>query len=121
MQGSGSRLQDQRSEETQIKTSQNHRRLYSREKQQAKREANSAGPSITLLLSANKTDCVITVSGQQGSTYPAGLQQGLTWWMLPLSQHRITKEHKLPFKLLPAGIHKVFQQQPSLHSRTATL
>lgn len=68
-----------------------------------------------------KQDCVITVSGQQGSADPAGLQQGLTWWMRPLSEHRITKEHKLPFKLLPAGIHNGFQQQPSQHSLTPTL
>lgn len=98
MQGNGGRLQDQRSGETQIKTQQNHHCLYSREKQQAQRQANNAEPSITSLLSANKTDCVITVLGQQGSADPAGLQQGLTWWMLLLSQHRITKEHKLPFK-----------------------
>lgn len=53
---------------------------------------------------------------------PCGaLWQGLTWWMLPLSQHRITKEHKLSFKRLPAGIHKVFQQQSSQHSLTPTL
>ncbi|KAK9522772.1 hypothetical protein VZT92_019218 [Zoarces viviparus] len=84
------------------------------QKQQAKGEADSAEASITSLPSANKTDCVITVTGQQGSDDPAGLQQGLTWWMLLLSQHRITKEHKLPFKLLPAGVHKAFQEQPSL-------
>lgn len=52
---------------------------------------------------------------------PAELWQGLTWWMLLLSQHRITKEHKLSLKLLPAGIHKVFQQQSSQHSLTPTL
>lgn len=54
MQGSKSRLQDRRSEETQIKTLQNHHCLYSREKQQAKWEANNAEPLIMLLLSDNK-------------------------------------------------------------------
>lgn len=48
MQGSGGRLQDQRSEETQIKTSQNHHCLYSGEKQQAKWETNNAEPSINV-------------------------------------------------------------------------
>ena len=96
MQGSGSKLQDQRSRETKIKTKQNHHSLYSKEKQQAEREANNAEPSIMSLLSANKADCEITVSGQRGSADPAGLQQGLTWWMWPLSQQHITKEHRLP-------------------------
>lgn len=50
-----------------------------------------------------------------------GLGQGQAWWMRPLSQHCITKQHRLPFKLLPVGIPKVFQQQPSQHYLTPTL
>lgn len=48
----------------------------------------------------------------RGRLTPWGLQRGLRWTR-PLSQQRITKEHKLSFILLPAGIHKVFHQQPS--------
>lgn len=53
-----------------------------------------------LILPDYETDWVIIVSVQQGSADPAGLQEGLTWWMQLLSQLRITKKHKLSFKLL---------------------
>lgn len=75
----------------------------------------------TLLLSANTQAMWSQFQVNRGLQPCWALWQGLTWWMLPLSQHRITKEHKLSFKRLPAGIHKVFQQQSSQHSLTPTL
>lgn len=82
----------------------NRRCLHGREK----REANNAGPSISRAPVSKYTSRVIAVSGRRGSAGLRGSGRGLTRWMLPLSQQRITKEHRPSFKLLPAGIHKVF-------------
>lgn len=77
MQRSGSRLQDQRSEETQIKTLAEPSPPLTAERNNRPKEKR-ATPSrrSTALLSAIKTDCVITVSGRRGSADPAGLGRG---------------------------------------------
>lgn len=90
---------------------------------QEKREANNAGPSISRAPVSEYTSRVIAVSGRRGSAGLRGSGRGLTRWMLPLSQQRITKEHR-PFLQTPPCWHSqsFFQQiQISQHSLAPTL
>lgn len=69
-----------------------------------------------LFLSAYKTDCVILVSVQQGSSDPAGLQEWLTWWMRLLSQHCITKNTSSPSNSSLLAFTEVFLSTADLPS-----
>lgn len=107
---------DYRIRGTQSKPQHSHHRLHSTETQQPRPQADNGGLSIPLLLTANKTACVITVTGHLGSADHAGLQQRLMWCLRPSSQRHITKEHKLP-SVLPAG--SVLSHLALPHGQTA--
>lgn len=110
MQGSGSRLEDERSKETQIKPSQYQHRLY-------KEETNNTELSINVAPVSQHTSYVIKVPGQRGYAALWGSGSGWRSGCCPYLSTALQRT----FKLLPAGIHKVFEQQSAQHSLTPAL
>lgn len=89
-------------------------------KQQAKLEADSAEPSVTLLLPANKSHRVITASGQQGSPDPVGTPAGTA-----VDSALISAAHYKGTQALlhtpPCWHSQSFSSTAFLHSLTPTL